>query len=87
MIIPKYFIYKVKTVDHGTTLQLEPIDRDKFMAEEGLVQVTPAKWVKDESGVYCSNCETYWFQDEPDAQAVEFYNYCPFCGCYIEGVR
>ena len=87
MIIPKYFIYKVNTANHGETLQLEPITRERFMADEGLVSVVPGKWVKDESGIYCSNCEAYWFTNEPDYQAIEYYDYCPACGCHIEGVR
>ena len=86
MRIPKYFIYRVRIENKGSgdVLTVQPITREEFAAAEGLVAVDSAKWVVCSDGVYCSRCESFFFNVE-GAEIVREFDYCPACGVHVEG--
>ena len=42
-----------------------------------------AEWKTDADGCWCSNCESYFFNDE-DGEFVVQYDYCPDCGASMK---
>ena len=54
------------------------------MAIEALSADRPkAEWKTDADGCWCSNCESYFFNDE-DGEYVREYDYCPDCGASMK---
>lgn len=42
-----------------------------------------ARWIEEDNGVWCSECEAFFFYDEE--KNADGYPFCPMCGSQMEG--
>ena len=49
------------------------------------IEAAPAVWIRDDDGIYCSDCNAFFYYDE-NLQPDELgFRYCPECGKRMEG--
>ena len=80
---PTVFNYQ----DHLRALeQIERLKNDLHnMSIKLRIESTPAQWVElDESGVYCTNCQSFFYYDENLKRGEKLFRFCPDCGQPME---